>query len=177
MLPGCVRGNGRMRLTTGAIIVTTFVGQVAGMAGFVSFPALQPEFQGLWTLSDSEAGFISGIYFAGYVIAVPLASGLTDGMEARRVYLASLVFGAVGALGWVLRRQRSGDVYRGLHSAAPIRRAAGAERGSPSEAAGNVICRLYLELHRRFEPIVRACGAARECLRLAARVSAAGLGA
>jgi hypothetical protein len=25
------------------------------MAGFISFPALQPEFQRLWTLSDSEA--------------------------------------------------------------------------------------------------------------------------
>jgi hypothetical protein len=29
----------------------------------VSFPALQPKFQQLWTLSDSAAGFISGIYF------------------------------------------------------------------------------------------------------------------
>ncbi|MGC1886429.1 MAG: hypothetical protein WA709_10080 [Stellaceae bacterium] len=47
-----------MRLTTGAIIATTFIGQVAGMSAFVSFPALQPEFQRLWTLSDSEAGFI-----------------------------------------------------------------------------------------------------------------------
>jgi hypothetical protein len=46
--------------------------------------ALQPEFQRLWTQSDSEAGFISGIYFVGYVIAVPLASGLTDRVEARR---------------------------------------------------------------------------------------------
>jgi MFS family permease len=88
-----------MRRTTGTIVATTFVGQVAGMAGFVSFPALQPEFQRLWTQSDSEAGFISGIYFVGYVIAVPLASGLTDRVEARRVYLTSLLFGVVGALG------------------------------------------------------------------------------
>jgi hypothetical protein len=36
-----------MRLTVGKVIATTFVGQVAGMAGFVSFPALQPEFQRL----------------------------------------------------------------------------------------------------------------------------------
>ncbi len=34
--------------------MATFIGQVAGMAGFVSFPALQPEFQRLWALSDSE---------------------------------------------------------------------------------------------------------------------------
>jgi fucose permease len=59
-----------MRLATGAIIAATCVGQVVSMAGFVSFPALQPEFQRLWTLSDSEAGLISGVYFAGYVVAV-----------------------------------------------------------------------------------------------------------
>jgi MFS family permease len=109
-----------MRLTTGTIIVTTFVGQVAGMAGFVSFPALQPEFQELWTLSDSEAGFISGIYFAGYVIAVPLASGLTDRVEARRVYLASLLFGVVGALGFALAAKgfASASLWRCLQGAA-----------------------------------------------------------
>ena len=119
-----------MRLTTGTIIVTTFVGQVAGMAGFVSFPALQPEFQRLWTLSDSEAGFISGIYFAGYVLAVPLASGLTDRMEARRVYLASLLFGVVGALGFAVAAKgfASAALWRclqGLRSAVPICRGCG----------------------------------------------------
>jgi hypothetical protein len=54
-----------MRPTTSTIVVTTFIGQVAGMSGLVSFPALQPKFQQLWTLSDSEAGFISSIYVAG----------------------------------------------------------------------------------------------------------------
>jgi MFS family permease len=111
---------GRMRLTTGTIIVTTFVGQVAGMAGFVSFPALQPEFQKLWTLSDSEAGLISGVYFAGYVLAVPLASGLTDRIEARRVYLVSLLFGVAGALGFALAAEglASAALWRFLQGAA-----------------------------------------------------------
>ena len=90
------------------------------MAGFVSFPALQPEFQRLWTLSDSEAGLISGIYFAGYVSAVPLASGLTDRIEARRVYLTSLLFGVVGALGFALAAQGlvSAALWRFLQGAA-----------------------------------------------------------
>jgi hypothetical protein len=39
------------------------------------------------------------------VIAVPLASGLTDRIEARRVYLTSLLFGVVGALGFALATQ------------------------------------------------------------------------
>lgn len=109
-----------MRLTTGAIIATTFVGQVAGMTGFVSFPALQPEFQRLWSLSDGEAGFISGIYFAGYVFAVPLASGLTDRIEARRIYVVSLLFGVASALGFALLSHglASAALWRFLQGAA-----------------------------------------------------------
>lgn len=109
-----------MRLTAGTIIVTVSVAQVVSMAGFVSFPALQPEFQRLWTLSDGEFGFISGIYFVGYVIAVPLASGLTDRMEARRVYLASLVFAIVGALGFAVAAHgfASAALWRFLQGAA-----------------------------------------------------------
>jgi MFS family permease len=109
-----------MRLTTGTIVAATCVGQVAGMAGFVSFPALQPEFQRLWNLSDSEAGFISGIYFAGYVFAVPLASGLTDRIEARRVYLVSLLFGIASALGFAFLSHGLGSaaLWRFLQGAA-----------------------------------------------------------
>jgi MFS family permease len=114
-----------MRLATGTIIATTCVGQVVSMAGFVSFPALQPEFQRLWTLSDSEAGLISGIYFAGYVVAVGFASGLTDRVEARWVYLVSLLFGVFSALGFafaahgllsaVLWRFLQGAAFGGAH--------------------------------------------------------------
>jgi MFS family permease len=109
-----------MRLTTGPIIATTCVGQVVGMTGFVSFPALQPEFQRLWTLSDGEAGFISGIYFAGYCLAVPLASGLTNRVEARRVYLASLLSGVATALGFALAANglASAALWRFLQGAA-----------------------------------------------------------
>jgi hypothetical protein len=38
----------------------------------------------LWTLSDSEAGFISGIYSAGYVTAVPVAIGRLRGNPIYR---------------------------------------------------------------------------------------------
>ena len=90
------------------------------MAGFISFPALQPEFQRLWTLSDSEAEFISGIYFAGYVIAVPLVSGLTD-----RLVSAAL---------WRLCRGRrsAAPICRGCGRRAKPCRRSGRERQSPS---------------------------------------------
>jgi MFS family permease len=54
------------------------------------------------------------------VIAVPLASGLTDRVEARRVYLASLLFGVVGAVGFALAAESLGStaLWRFLQRAA-----------------------------------------------------------
>jgi fucose permease len=61
----------RPSLSAGATIAAIFVGQSLGMAAIASFPALLPQFQRLWSLSASEAGVISGVYFAGYIVAVP----------------------------------------------------------------------------------------------------------
>jgi MFS family permease len=73
---------------------------VALHVGIVSFPALLPQFRQLWSLSGSEAGLISGIYFAGYIVAVPVLSALTDRLDPRRIYVLSLLSGAVTAFGF-----------------------------------------------------------------------------
>src|SRR5271154_284357 len=92
----------RFRISTsaGGMIAAIFVGQAFGMTGIVSFPALLPQFQHLWSLSGSQAGLISGIYFAGYIVAVPVLSALTDQLDPRRIYVVSLLFGAATALGF-----------------------------------------------------------------------------
>src|SRR5271170_431753 len=94
----------RFRISTsaGGMIAAIFVGQAFGMTGIVSFPALLPQFQHLWSLSGSQAGLISGIYFAGYIVAVPVLSALTDRLDPRRNYVVSLLFGAATALGFAL---------------------------------------------------------------------------
>ena len=55
---------------------------VLSTTGFANFVALIPEFSDLWSLSNSEAGWISGIYLVGYVIAVPILAGSTDRVDA-----------------------------------------------------------------------------------------------
>jgi MFS family permease len=87
-------------LPAGMTIAAIFGGQSLGMAGIVSFPALLPQFRQLWSLSGSEAGLISGIYFAGYIVAVPVLSALTDRLDPRRIYVLSLLGGAMTALGF-----------------------------------------------------------------------------
>jgi len=75
---------------------------VLGMLGSSSFSALLPEFQRNWGLSNTEAGWISGIFYGGYVAAVPFLVGSTDRIDPRRIYLISFVIAGAAALGFAL---------------------------------------------------------------------------
>ncbi len=72
------------------------------MAGVFAFPALLPRFLQEWGLTNTEAGWINGIYYAGYTVTVPVLASLTDRIDARRVYLASAAVAALAALGFAL---------------------------------------------------------------------------
>lgn len=72
------------------------------MFGIFTFPALLPDFIGRWALTNTEAGWISGIYFAGYVVAGVFLISLTDRMDAKRVYLASAVVSTLSLAGFAL---------------------------------------------------------------------------
>ena len=85
-----------------AVLLTT---SVLGMLGTSSFSALLPEFERLWHLSNTEAGWISGIFFAGYVAAVPLLVGSTDRVDPRRIYLLSLVIGGIASAAYAFLAQ------------------------------------------------------------------------
>lgn len=54
-------------------------------AGF--WPALLPQMMQLWQLTNSEAGWITAIFFGTYMVSVPLLVTLTDRVDAKRVYL------------------------------------------------------------------------------------------
>lgn len=73
---------------------------VFSIAGLAAFPALLPTLVPLWELSNTQAGWISGIFFAGYVAAVPILVTLTDRIDSRRIYLVGLLISAVGLLGF-----------------------------------------------------------------------------
>jgi MFS family permease len=72
--------------------------QVLNMLDNATFPALIPVFQPLWGLSGTEAGWVSGIYYAGYAAAVPLLVTVTDRFDARVIYLGCCLLGAAAAL-------------------------------------------------------------------------------
>jgi len=72
------------------------------MLGFSTYAALLPELRNAWALSNSQAGIIGGMFFAGYVATVSLSTALTDRVDARWIYLAGGVAAAAAAAGFGL---------------------------------------------------------------------------
>lgn len=70
---------------------------LAQLGGF-TFAALLPVFFVEWSLSHSEAGWLSGIFFGAYALSVPVLVTLTDRIEARKIYLFAVALTAVSHL-------------------------------------------------------------------------------
>ena len=73
---------------------------ILSMLGFSTYAALLPELRDLWRLSNSEAGVVAGMFFAGYIGTVSFWTALTDRIDARKVYLAGSLLGAAGGAGF-----------------------------------------------------------------------------
>jgi MFS family permease len=51
-----------------------------------------------WSLTNSEAGWITAIFYAAYMVSVPVLVTLTDRIDAKRVYLFGVGCSALGHL-------------------------------------------------------------------------------
>jgi len=65
-------------------------------------PALLPQFIGAWSLTNTQAGWLTGMVSAGYMLAVVPLVSLTDRQPARRIYLGSSTLGALSNFGMAL---------------------------------------------------------------------------
>ena len=108
-----------MRDSPTRTLVLLCTAEALGMAAFSTYPALLPSIRDAWGLSNAAAGLVSGVYFGGYMAAVPLLTGLTDRVDARRVYVLSALVAGAGALGFALfaRGLRSAIVWQALAGA------------------------------------------------------------
>jgi len=106
-----------MTLSRGAVAMCA--AQACAQIGAFSVAALLPTLISAWSLSNTEAGWISGIYYAAYTIVVPLLSSLTDRVDPKRVYLGSVALTAVAFAGfaWVSTGFWSALVFRALMGA------------------------------------------------------------
>jgi MFS family permease len=90
--------------------------QACAQIGAFAVAALLPTLIPAWSLSNTEAGWISGIYYAAYTLAVPLLSSLTDRVDPKRIYLASVALTGVafGGFAWVATGFWSALAFRAL---------------------------------------------------------------
>jgi len=93
-----------MALTPGsqAYVRAIVAAQMLAQIGAFALPALLPGYIARWELSKTEAGWLVGIFFASYVVMVPLLLALTDRMPVRRVYLLGTGLTALSHLGFAL---------------------------------------------------------------------------
>lgn len=87
------------------LVMVMCLAEILGMAAFATFPTLIPTFQQEWSLTNTEAGWIGGIYFGGYVVAVGVLTALTDRVDPKQVYILSMMLGVIGAVGFALSAQ------------------------------------------------------------------------
>ncbi len=79
--------------------------EVLGLAGLATFASLLPFFMKTWSLSNTQAGWLSAIYYAAYVIMVPILTAVTDRRDARNILRVSLLIGALASLGFAWSAQ------------------------------------------------------------------------
>src|SRR5262245_5918138 len=93
--------------------------QACAQIGAFSVAAVLPALISVWALTNTEAGWISGIYDAAYTLTVPLLSSLTDRMDPKRVYLGSVALTAIAFAGfaWVATGFWSALAFRALMGA------------------------------------------------------------
>ena len=87
---------------TRAFILAIVIAQVLTQIGAFALPALLPTYIERWHLTKIEAGWLVAIFFAAYVVTVPVLLALTDRLPARRVYLLGATFTAASHLGFAL---------------------------------------------------------------------------
>jgi len=74
-------------LSGGRLVAVVCAAQVLVQIGAFFWPALLPTMMPLWGLTNSEAGWITAIFYAAYLVAVPILVTLTDRIDAKLVYL------------------------------------------------------------------------------------------
>jgi MFS family permease len=91
--------NGSTAIRTGSRRATVLlsVGLVVNLATLMTFAAALNEIAVDWSLNAAQSGWIGGVYFAGYAIAVPFLTTATDRMDGRCLYLCSALLGSAAS--------------------------------------------------------------------------------
>ena len=78
------------------LIALVCAAQVLVQIGAFFWPALLPQMIPRWSLTNSEAGWITAAFYGAYILAVPVLVTLTDRIDAKLVYLSGVAATVAG---------------------------------------------------------------------------------
>ena len=91
-----------MRLKTTGYTPLMLIAQTCALLGFACYAVVLTTLQDEWQLSNLQSGLIASAFFFGYMLMVPLATALTDRVDAKKVYLVGGLSAICGLLGMSL---------------------------------------------------------------------------
>lgn len=86
-----------------ALIWAMCIGQIGNLLPNVVVPAVMVQYLiPLWGMTNTQAGLLASAYAAGYMLAVPFLSSLTDRYDARRILLLGSLCSGLSTLAFAL---------------------------------------------------------------------------
>lgn len=80
------------------LTATMSIAFLASQINFSSFATLLPFYTQEWQLTSAEAGWIGGIFFAGYVVSVPIFGPLSDRISPKLLWLLGSILSGASSL-------------------------------------------------------------------------------
>jgi len=91
-----------MHLKSAGYTPLMLMAQTCALLGFACYAVVLTTLQDEWHLSNLQSGLIASAFFFGYMLMVPLATALTDRVDAKKVYLVGGLSAICGLLGMSL---------------------------------------------------------------------------
>ena len=86
-----------------ALVWAMCIGQIGNLLPHVVVPAVMVQHLiPLWGMTNAQAGLLASAYAAGYMLAVPFLSSLTDRYDARRILLLGSLCSGLSTLAFAL---------------------------------------------------------------------------
>ena len=88
-----------MRFKSTGYTPLMLMAQTCALLGFACYAVVLTALQDEWQLSNLQSGLIASAFFFGYMLMVPLATALTDRVDAKKVYIFGGLSATFGLLG------------------------------------------------------------------------------
>lgn len=80
------------------LVAVVCAAQLLAQIGAYAWPALIPGRMAAWGIDNTEAGWITGLFYLAYTVAVPVLVTLTDRIDPKRIYLFGVAVTVIGHL-------------------------------------------------------------------------------